>query len=180
MNIIKNSIASAVIAVVAVLVGFSIYHPSSTNTVERIAGGTTPEVSSPYFIINGVTNWYYTETMRTATTSLCTFQAPTGTSTLEYVSFHINQATTTAALIDIATSTNNFGTTTANSLYLTAYSLPAGSAQGTQWNGAAGNQSAYLIYSPASAPLYVNVLTEGAGQNGYTIGGTCSAVFDSI
>ena len=170
-NTVKSVIYSAVVAIIVVAVGFAIYHPSVKQT---LVGGTSPEISSPYLVVNGVTQWYYSEPMKTATTSLCSIPYPAGTSTLEYAAWDITTGTTTAATIDLATSTTKYSTTT----NLVSATSVASGAQGS------------IIYNPPSGAnvavggnqtqLYVNVMTAGAGLGGYTYGGTCYAVFDSF
>lgn len=171
-------ITSAVSAIVVVIAALALIRPSAPATTPTVKGA--PDFSnSPYLLVNGVLKWYYTAPMKTATTSLCSFQAPLGTSTLDFASFHITTGTSTASLIDVATSTTNYSTTTANSLYLKGASVPANVTRANGWIGS-GDQTAYIIYSSTSTPMYVNFLTEGAGLGGYTYNGTCSVVFNQL
>lgn len=183
MNNIKTTIISVVASIVIVVAGLAVYHPSNTIVqesapVQETVKGTIPEFSSPYIAINGVTQWYYSEQMKTATTTLCSFQAPTGTSTLEYLAWDINQGTSTSALIDIGTSVNPSGATA----LITGGSSVGSNAKGSllySTNGTSTNLTSFNSNPTSNLVQYANVITEGAGQAGYTYGGQCYAVFDS-
>lgn len=118
-NLTKTIITSIIAAIVVVGVALSVFHTSSTTTVvqqpSNIVKGTSPEVSSPYFIVNGMTTWHQTMAINTASSTLCTFQAPVASSTIQYVSIRITGNSNPNNLeIDISTTTTyvNSGTTT--------------------------------------------------------------------
>lgn len=169
-------------AVIVVTIGFLVIHPTNTTLVNNpssLVKGTGPEISSPYLKVNGVTQWYYSIAMKAATTTLCSFQAPVGTSTLEYVAWDITQGTSTAATIDIGSSANPAGTTTD----IVVGTSVASNAQGSILYSAGGTSTPAVSFNsnPASQfNQYLNVVTAGAGLAGYTYGGQCYAVFDSF
>ena len=171
MNI-KNTIASIVISIVVVATGLGLYHPSPTviNQTNPVVNGTSPESSSPYTTNNGVTEWYYSSVMKTGTTTVCSFPAPTGSTTLQYVSWRItsNSNPNTFAM-DVGTSTQLTGTTT--SPLLTNVSIPANSTASFGW--LAPSFGASLIQTGQFVNVVMGTTTTG-GQNAV---GYCQAEF---
>ena len=173
MNTTKTILTSLVASIIVVAIGFLVVHPTNTTLVNNSAPlvkGTSPEISSPYFIVNGVTEWYGSENMAPATTTLCALISPNATSTLQYTSFQITTGTSTAATIDIGTSTTPYATTT----NLVAATSIASGAQGLAFWMPTQGTSQNSIMSPNT---YVVVKTAGAGLAGYTYGGKCQAEF---
>lgn len=195
MNTTKTVIASIVASIVVVLAGFSIYHPSvvipadSSDTEHAIVRGTSPEIASPYLIVNGVTQWFNNVAFNNASTTgttvtlkqtLCAIPAPLGTSSLEFVSWDAPIATSTAAFIEIATSTSPFSTTT--TLY-PAFTLAAGAQGAKRWTPAGQNIDDSIFFSSTSTPTYVDVIATGAATSlgGYTwTNGFCNSIFDQM
>lgn len=168
---IKNVLILVVIVLI-VVVGFVVFLPGKTNTIiERTVGSASgPDMPWPYTNVNGVVTYASKVDMRTATTSLCAFVSPSATSTIEYVSWKIIKGTTTAATIDIGTSTTGYATTTN---LVSGTSVVSGAQGGYYWTPAgAGTDDAKM-----SPNTYVNVMTAGAGLGGYTFTGSCQAVF---
>lgn len=169
----KQIIASVVTLVIAVVA--SVYL-GGTQVVKEIThevpvgAVSSPDIPGRYFSYGGVRQWGGRQQMQVATTTLCAIQSPAATSTIEYVSFSITTGTSTAATIDIGTSTNAFSTTTN---LVSAVSIASG-ANGQQfWSPVGGS-----VNDNTMAPnTYVLVKTAGAGLGGYTYGGTCQASF---
>jgi len=132
-----------------------------------------PDLYSPYFNVNGVRRWFISQPMNRATTTLCTLRAPSATSTINFVSFQITTGTSTAATIDIGTSTTAFSTTTN---LVAAKSIASGAQGYAYWSSAGGS----VDDSKMAPNEYVNVKTAGAGLSGYTYGGRCQAVFQEL
>lgn len=131
-----------------------------------------PDLYSPYWNVNGVTTYYYRADMRKATTTLCAFLLPNATSTVRYASWKVNTGTSTAATIDLATSTTAYSTTT----NLVAATSIASGAKG--YASFIPNQA---TTDGATGPAtYLVVKTAGAGLGGYTYTGTCEAIVTSI
>lgn len=135
-------------------------------------------VSSNYILgpdmsVGGVLSYYADVPMKPATTTPCSIQAPAATSTLMFASWQITVGTSTAATIDLGTSTTAFATTTNK---VAAKSIAA-------------NAKGYAVWTPAGAGLDDNIMapntwvvikTAGAGLGGYTYTGQCQAVFTVI
>lgn len=183
-----NKIISAVgvgIAIILSVVGLA---KNSTNSVKTIVRGTTPEISSPYLIVNGVTQWYANNAFLNASSTgsgatlkqtLCSIPAPLGTSSLEFVSWNVTTATGTASTIEIATSSSPFSTTT----QLVSTSVGAGVVTSKRWTPVGGSVDDSIFYVSTSAPVYVNVVATGAATalGGYTYaGGYCNSLFDQM
>lgn len=167
----KNVIVSIGIALSLTLSIFAISH--TTVAVPNNRTGSLAEIPSPYLKVNGVTRNYARVDMRTATTSLCAFQNGAATTTIQSVSFQIQTGTSTAATIDIATSTTAFATTT----NLSAANSVAANAQGSfYWSPVGGS-----VNDAKLAPNeWVNIMTAGAGLGGYTYGGHCTLVTEQL
>jgi hypothetical protein len=161
-----------VITVILILGSFYLGNSINTRTVvrENLGALAGPDIPSQWLRVGGVLKEYRSQSMVAATTSLCAMLSPAATSTLDYVSWIITTGTSTAANIDIGTSTTAFATTTV----LVANTAVASGAQGqAQWSpsGSSANDN---VVSPST---YVNIKTGGAGLSGYTFGGKCQAVF---
>lgn len=74
---------------------------------------SSPDIQSPYFSFGGVRHWgARTETLTSATTTICALQSPPATSTLEFASIQLTTSSTTASTVTIAKATTAFATTT--------------------------------------------------------------------
>lgn len=143
----------------------------SVNVPDQKLGALTgPDVPYPYLCVGSVCTYSSRMAMRTATTTLCSLQAPTATSTLVFAGFQITQGTSTGATIDIGTSTNAFSTTTN---LVTAKSIASGALGYAYWTPTGGSVDDAVM----SPNTWVNVKTATAGLSGYTYGGTCEAQF---
>jgi len=143
------------------------------STPAKLGALTGPDIFSPYLAVNGVTKFYASGTFTAATTTPCSLQAPASTSTLLFAGWQITVGTSTAATIDLGTSTTRYATTTNK---VAAKSVAA-------------NAQGYAVWTPAGAGVddnimapntWVNVKTAGAGLSGYTYTGTCEAVFQTF
>jgi hypothetical protein len=114
----KTIITSIVCAIIVVGLALVVYQPKAVTTsttidkTRTIVGGTSPEFASQYMVYNGITHWYFSSAMRTATTTLCSFPAPTASSTISYLSYRVFGNSGTAGAIDVGTSTAITGTST--------------------------------------------------------------------
>lgn len=137
---------------------------------QKFGSLTGPDINYPYLSVNGVIKYYTSQPFSAATTTPCSIQAPASTSTLQFVSWQITTGTSTAATIDLGTSTTRYATTT----NLVAAKSVASGAQGYAYWSPAGGSVDDAKMSPNE---WVNVKTAGAGLSGYTYTGTCKAVF---
>jgi len=146
------------------------------NTGEEEVGATINGIIYSRFLnVNGINEWYSSQTMKTATTTLCSIVNPKGTATTTLVSFSIDiiTGTSTASTVVMATSTSQYATTTTGNL-ITAQTVAASSPLQTMYRPAVGINGQGTIIGPSE---YLLVKTEGAGLSGYTYVGTCKAVF---
>ena len=167
---------AVIVGVVALVASIGAYvKPAQVVTqVEKQFGAVaSPDIQSPYFSYGGQVFYASHPAMRSATTSLCSMQAPSSTSTLESASWQVTVGTSTSAAIDIGTSTDAFTIAT---------TLVSGTSLGSSATGQAVWSSAGVaVQDSILAPnVWLNVKTQGAGLGGYTYGGTCSAVFKML
>ena len=136
------------------------------QTVSKLGAVSGPDFWYRVISMNGVQYWNESKDMLTATTTLCSFMTPSATTSLQFVSFQIYTGTSTAATIDIATSTTAYATTT----NLVSGKAVAASSQGyAVWTPTGGSLDDTIL----SPNVYVNIKTAGAGLGGYTFRGKC-------
>lgn len=137
----------------------------------KLGSVTGPDLYTPYWNVNGFRQWFVRQPMNKATTTLCAMRSPTSaTTTVHFVSFQILTGTSTAATIDIGTSTTAYSTTTN---LVAAKSIASGATGYSYWTSAGGS----VDNAKMSPGEYVNVKTAGAGVGGYTYTGFCQAAF---
>lgn len=138
----------------------------SVPEMKALGAISSPDFPSRYFSVGGTKFNAGRMLMNTATTTLCAIQNTAATSSINSVSWIVTTGTSTAATIDIGTSTTAFSTTT----NLVAATSLASGAQGTMtWRPVGGSVVDHLIYPNE----YIVVKTAGAGLGGYTYGGRC-------
>ena len=168
----KLSIALVVITILAVA---GCFLPFGGSTVVEKMVGATPGSDFYYDSLNfnGVVTYYKEVGMLKATTSLCAIKSPAATTTLERIAWQITGGTTTAATIDIGTSTTAYATTTN---LVSATAVASGAQAYKYWTPVGGTVNDAMM----SPNTWVNVMTAGAGLNGYTYTGKCEAVFTEL
>ena len=162
-------------AIVSALVGFA----STTKTVQTViheqpvGSVVSSEIPDNNFSVGGLRQWKYGPKMNVATTTLCAIKSPAATSSLISAAFQVYTGTSTAATIDIGTSTNAYSTTTN---LAAAFSIGSSATGANGWTSVGGS-----VQDNVMAPnTYVVVKTAGAGLGGYTYGGRCSVVFQEF
>lgn len=105
----KNYVISAVISIIAVLVGLGLYHPSVTQPVGAVTG---PDSYFPCESHNGITSCFAKVRMTQSTTTVCAIKSPTATSSLVRASASFTTGTTTNSLVTVAKAATAFATTT--------------------------------------------------------------------
>ncbi len=168
-NTIKSTVTAIVASILVVVASFTFYHPTVTvsQPAQTPVRGTSPEFSSPYLIINGVTEWYFSEPMRTGTTTLCSFPAPSASSTIQYVSFRVFGNSGITANVDIGTSTVSTGTST--NLLLSAFSAATSTGSGFIPSS--------FKNSTINSTQFLNVVADNGAAS---TTGTCQAEFTSF
>lgn len=171
MNTSKSIIASVVTAIIVVLLGFAIL-PHSTviqnPSVMQKVGGAPDLSNSPYIDINGYVEWYSQVAMAqgNATTTLCSFQAPSASSSIDRVLVRFGGITSSAITFSVGTSTTAQGST------------------GTLATGvSAGTSTVYSLSvpqassTPFSAGNFLNVVISSLAT---TTSGQCMAKFTQL
>lgn len=149
-------------------------HTIEKTTVTEKAGAlSSPDIQSPYLSFGGVRRWAGWANFSAATTTPCSIQSPAATSTLVTASWQITTGTSTAATIDLGTSTTRYSTTTN---LVAAKSVGSGARGDANWTSAGGGVNDNVM-SPST---WVVVKTAGAGLGGYTYSGRCAAVFQEL
>lgn len=169
----KGSVAiiALMICVIAILVVAILYVSESAPApvvVEKPGAVSGPDLSSPYFAVNGLSTFYNHVPMQVGTTTLCAMKSPAATSSVELAGFNISIGTSTAASIDIGYGTTPYATSTN---LASAIAIGSGALGGSMFFPTAGNGS---IVGPNT---WLVVKTAGVGLGGYTYRGTCDAEF---
>ena len=109
----KNSIISAGVAVLVVVLGFSFFAPEPNIVVQDLGSASSPSVNGGCMDVNGVTTCYASMKANTASTTPCALRAPTmATSTLVAGSYRVASTSATATYVEIGKSVTAFATTT--------------------------------------------------------------------
>ena len=163
-NTLKSIIASAVAGAVVVAIALTVFAPHAT-VIQQKVGGAPDFSNSPYLTVNGITEWYSQAQMAqgNATTTVCSFQAPAASSTIQYVSARFGGITTSGITFSIGTSTTAQGST---GTLLTGATAATSSAFGFLGNNFASTS--------ISAGQFLNVVISGLAT---TTGGSCQAEF---
>ena len=135
---------------------------------------SSPDIMAPYFSYGGVRHWGYSMPFTDATSTICRFQSPAATSSLEFVSIDITTATSTASFIEVGQSANQNATTTR----IQAISVPT-----TELLDYVGTTTDKVVGTWIFGPnRYLNVKVGGfiihAGDG--LLEGTCKATFVSL
>jgi hypothetical protein len=159
----------AALALVLVAFGVVLYFQKATAPETPYVGVVSPYSQVPEINLGGMRLVGVKKDFTPATTTPCSIQAPSATSTLLFAGFQITGSTSTAATIDLATSTTRYATST----NLVAAKSIAANAQGyASWSSYGGNDDKTM-----KANEWVVVKTAGVGVGGYTYTGQCSALF---
>jgi hypothetical protein len=152
--------------------GVTINNPATDNG-PSLGAVTSPVINERYLCVGGICTYYLTQTMNTATTTLCSFATPvtTATSTLVSIDYQITTGTTTAATIVVNPSSLQYASSTATNIG-SVNSVASGATDTWSWN----QNTATMDIGEVSPNEFVLVQTEGAGLSGYTYTGTCQAI----
>lgn len=134
-----------------------------------------PDIMSPYFSYGGVRHWGYSTTFNQASTTLCDFTSPAGTSTLAYAIAKQTTGTSTAIAVEWGKSANPTATTTslgysgalaASAQYTAVASTSPSATAGMIDPSFVFKGGSHLVFKYGGAQGALNVLV-----------GTCKAVF---
>lgn len=170
-----KSTSALVLALVALVVAGSAYifiKPVNQAVNQVVGAATGPTSSFPCESHNGVTHCFAQSRFTgLASTTLCTFKAPTdATSTLVYGSVQITTATTTAIGIEIGKGVTTDATTTS-----LAYTTLASGAKLTMFATGTPSVSAGVDSKNAFAPGTYFTVKYGGSAVGPLLAGTCNA-----
>lgn len=172
----QNILTSAVVALlVSGAVAFLFPNTVQTVVQEVTKAGSvvSSELPTNFFSFGELRQWAYVPKMNVATTTLCAIKSPAATTTLISAGFQINTGTSTAATIDIGTSTIAYSTTTN---LVSAFSVGSGALGSAGWTSVGGS-----VQDNVMAPnTWVVVKTAGAGLGGYTYSGRCTVRFQEF
>lgn len=169
MDTIKKIIAPLAIGiVVGLLLG---NHMVSKQVSNQVGAVSSPDIMSPYFSFGGVRNWgAHTDSMHTATSTVCVIQSPVATSTLLSASMRLDTGSTSASTLRISKATTAFATTTTLASSALAANLGGIITATTSIasDNAVVNPSNYIVFS-----------MEG-GTGVFSPTGSCQATFEQI
>ena len=179
-------IGVALLAGFLVVAGYLVRKP--TVITERVDGTRTivgavtgPDIASPYFSFGGVRHWGYSQDIRQGTTTVCSFQSPVSTSTLDIGSVQVTTGTSSVISVEIAKDNprtlGNTGMTTRLGYLVTTdsqkFTLLASTTMPTGVVGAIDTNTNW-IFGPSN---YLNVKIGGFLGTTNVLVGTCKAVF---
>ena len=109
-----KTIVVSVIASVLVVLGVVAFTPAKViNQESQLGAVASPDIMSPYFSFGGVRQWAaHTDTLNTASTTICAMQSPAATSTLRLGSVRLTTGSTTAVVLEMAKSATYAASTT--------------------------------------------------------------------
>jgi len=160
-----------------VIENVEVYNEATETTQEEVVGGTaTPYYPYNFEVKNGITSYFYSSGMATATTSVCSFLSPAATSTLEFLTVDFDVSSTTASVITIATGANTTATTTVigNEYNIAANAKATIIASSTDSDFVSGLNG--MIIAPSQ---YINVGMKG-GAGTFSPTGNCITRFTVV
>src|SRR3990167_5206889 len=109
-----KTIVVSVLASVLVVLGVVAFTPAKViNQESQLGAVASPDIMSPYFSFGGVRQWAaHTDTLNTASTTICAMQSPAATSTLRLGSVRLTTGSTTAVVLEMAKSATYAASTT--------------------------------------------------------------------
>lgn len=139
---------------------------SQDNGEEQTFGALTgPDIPSKFLRVGGVTFHYHHQNFSSATTTICSAQAPAATSTLQSVFAVFGNSSSTATTIDLGYGTNSNSTTTT----ITSAAL-------------APNDNTHFSFASTTviAPnTWVTIGMQGGDTGVFSPTGTCNIIFQS-
>lgn len=125
------------IALVAIVIAITaLFTPTGKTIVQQLGSNPGPESSNTYSCVNGVCSYFERVTMKTSTTTPCIIKSPMATTSLVFATAKFTTGTTTAAVINIATSSPGVYATTT---LLYAQNLPANNSREFVYRGKSGD-----------------------------------------
>lgn len=160
----KNLIGAGIVAAIVALGAVFAFTPSATAPKAGALAG--PDIPFNYLRVGGLAQYSFEVPMvSTASTTLCAVPI-TATSSLLDAAISITVGSSTTALLDLATSTSQYATTSATTL-LKAQATTASAMNYFSFDPVNNNN----ILSPGQ---FLLLAVEGPGNGGFQYTGTCS------
>jgi hypothetical protein len=161
----KNVYIAGLVAIV-LAVGFALVGGKGPS----LGAVASPDLISPYFSFGGVRQWAaHTDSLKSATTTVCAIQSPAATSTLRFGSIKLLTSSTTATTVTLAKASTAFATTTD----LGSYSVGANAQATLVASSSPTSGNTALVFSPNT--FFVVGMAGGVGT--FSPAGTCEAVW---
>lgn len=165
-------VAAGTAAVVALVIALSLH---GTKVVQQNLGAVaSPDIQSPYFSVGGMRTWSNKSVMRTASTSVCSIQAPAATSTLLYASARFDSGNGYLTTYEFGASAAQGATTTV----LARYTFASGANLTGNIVSTTTTALADMVLVP-NAWINLNVATSSASSL-YAPSGECQAEFRQL
>ena len=176
------------IVAVAIVLGFVFLGGEKTPNTQVQGGnkkidaelaGVSPDIPSPYFSYGSSKHWAQrSDSLVSATTTVCAIQSPAATSTLEFASLNLSTGSTTGMQVTIAKASTPYATTTVLAQGIAGANLTTGNSYFAVY-GATSSITSHT-FTPNQ---YLVVGMQGGGNNytsnpggaTYSPVGTCQA-----
>lgn len=173
MNDMKNTLISAGVAVVVVILGLAFFAPKP-NVITQVLGGQSVAVTDGNcYAFMGVNVCPNRVKMNLATTTVCAIKSPAATSTLVRASASFSVSSTTASIVAMTKSATAFATTT-----LIGGGALAANAQGTFNATTTLTTETSLDGTRVFGPSQYLVVGMQGGVGTFSPTGWCNATFE--
>jgi len=110
---IKKNLLIGALVVVALLLGLNLGGDKLVPVeAPKLGALSSPDIQSNWLRVGGVLREYRSKELATATTTICSFQAPAATSTLVFASVNFSTGSSTAITLVLGSATTQFATST--------------------------------------------------------------------
>ena len=136
----------------------------------KVGSLTGPIINSNFLTVGGITEYYWSTSLKTATTTICAIKSPAATSTMVFGSLSFTKGTTTAATLTMAQATTAYATTTAIGSQFVLAANNLGTMVASTTNGAP-----YIQFAPNT--YFVVGLQSSTAVTNLAETGKCQAIF---
>lgn len=146
------------------LIGILLFGGSSVGTSIGGGGGGTSFGSDTLIVSR--------QDLTAATTTPCALSSPTSTSTTVSFSLDVSTGTSTDGIFTIGTSTTAYATT--SNMFIPSLTVSSGTKKTITW------YPKEILSGVVSPNTFIVVGVAGVSSGGFTYGGTCKALFNSV
>lgn len=177
-----NQVIATLLLALFVVIGYNVVigGPSPVTIIKEVATGnnlgaaSSPDISSPYFSVGGVREWFYQMDLKPASVTVCSFLSPAATTTLRAVTARFDSIAAYATVWQWGVGTVSTATTTN---LTTPYSIAA-NAQGAL---VATTTVTSLVDGIVAPRTYVNLnVATGTVSSVFAPSGKCKITFREI